>query len=45
MVKELTATVEVEATMPGLNRVRIRGAIVIGDTRYPFDFSVPWTSS
>lgn len=45
MVKELTATIEVEATMPGLNRVRIRGAIVIADTRYPFDFSAPWTSS
>jgi phage gp46-like protein len=45
MVKELTATIEVEATLPALNRVRIRGAIVIAGTRYPFDFSAPWTSS
>lgn len=45
MVKELTATIEVEASMPGINRVRIRGAIVIAGTRYPFDFSAPWISS
>lgn len=45
MVKELEATIEVEASMPGLNRARLHGAIVIGTTRYPFDFSAPWIGS
>ncbi len=45
MVKELTATITVEASMPALNRVRVRGAIEIAGTTYPFDFSAPWGSS
>lgn len=46
MVQELKAKVDVEASMPGVDKLDLSVAITIGDTRYrPFKFSAPWSSS
>ena len=42
MVSELSATVTVGASMPGLNQISISGVIEIDQEKTPFSFNKPW---
>lgn len=44
MVNEINAAVEVEASIPALNRIELKGVITIGKSKYPFKFPADWSA-